>query len=84
MNDLNIFSDSHDFDGYCIWQVPALQETMDLLCLPPDRIGHGTCLHPEASGRQEFVDTVINHKTPLGRSTVSQITKTENSENFTI
>lgn len=47
-------------------QVPALQETMDLLCLPPDRIGHGTCLHPEAGGTQEFVDTVLTHKTPLG------------------
>lgn len=46
-------------------EVPALQETMDLLCLPPDRIGHGTCLHPEAGGTQEFVDTVLTHKTPL-------------------
>lgn len=52
--------------GLILCQVPALQETMDLLCLPPDRIGHGTCLHPEAGGTQEFVDTVLTHKTPLG------------------
>ncbi|XP_048732509.1 adenosine deaminase-like protein isoform X5 [Ostrea edulis] len=45
--------------------VPAPVETMDLLSLPPDRIGHGTCLHPEAAGRQEFVDTVLARKTPL-------------------
>ncbi|XP_048732507.1 adenosine deaminase-like protein isoform X2 [Ostrea edulis] len=46
-------------------EVPAPVETMDLLSLPPDRIGHGTCLHPEAAGRQEFVDTVLARKTPL-------------------
>lgn len=51
-------------------QVPAPVETMDLLSLPPDRIGHGTCLHPEAAGRQEFVDTVLARKTPLGMLTI--------------
>jgi hypothetical protein len=49
-----------------MFQVPAPVETMDLLSLPPDRIGHGTCLHPEAGGCQEFVDTVLTHQTPLG------------------
>ncbi|XP_061174078.1 adenosine deaminase-like protein [Saccostrea echinata] len=46
-------------------EVPAPEETMDMLNLPPDRIGHGTCLHREAGGNQEFVDTVLKHNTPL-------------------
>uniref|UniRef100_K1QQ56 Adenosine deaminase-like protein n=1 Tax=Magallana gigas TaxID=29159 RepID=K1QQ56_MAGGI len=64
-----VFKEAKDFGlklALHLCEVPALQETMDLLCLPPDRIGHGTCLHPGAGGTQEFVDTVLTHKTPLG------------------
>ncbi|MBN3280152.1 ADAL protein, partial [Polyodon spathula] len=36
-----------------------------LLHLPPDRIGHGTFLHPEVGGSQELVDTVMMKHIPL-------------------
>ncbi|CAB1313333.1 unnamed protein product [Coregonus sp. 'balchen'] len=36
-----------------------------LLNIPPDRIGHGTFLHPEVGGSQSLVDKVRKHNTPL-------------------
>lgn len=32
----------------------------------PDRIGHGTYLHPEVGGLQESVEFVKKHKIPIG------------------
>lgn len=49
-------------------QVPSqLEETELLLNLPPDRIGHGTFLHPEVGGSKGFVDKVVNNNIPLGK-----------------
>ncbi|MBN3289589.1 ADAL protein, partial [Polypterus senegalus] len=41
------------------------EETELLLTLPPDRIGHGTFLHPEVGGSQELVDYVRKNCIPL-------------------
>lgn len=50
-------------------QVPSqLEETDLLLNLPPDRIGHGTFLHPEVGGSQSLVDKVVKNKIPLGKN----------------
>ncbi|KAG7246606.1 hypothetical protein CRUP_010704, partial [Coryphaenoides rupestris] len=47
-------------------EVPSqLEETGLLLTLPPDRIGHGTFLHPEVGGCQTLVDKVVEHNIPL-------------------
>ncbi|CAK6961590.1 adenosine deaminase-like protein isoform X1 [Scomber scombrus] len=42
-----------------------LEETDLLLNLPPDRIGHGTFMHPEVGGSQSVVDKVIKNNIPL-------------------
>ena len=49
-----------------IFQVPAIEETLEVLKIVPDRIGHGTCLDMESGGSQELVDLVLKHKIPLG------------------
>ncbi|XP_008310649.1 N6-Methyl-AMP deaminase isoform X2 [Cynoglossus semilaevis] len=47
-------------------EVPSQLEESDLLLnLPPDRIGHGTFLHPEVGGSQGLVDKVLKHNIPL-------------------
>ncbi|XP_071370000.1 N6-Methyl-AMP deaminase isoform X2 [Centroberyx affinis] len=46
--------------------VPSQLEESDLLLnLPPDRIGHGTFLHPEVGGSQSLVDKVVKNNIPL-------------------
>uniref|UniRef100_A0A8C2ZCG5 N6-Methyl-AMP deaminase n=1 Tax=Cyclopterus lumpus TaxID=8103 RepID=A0A8C2ZCG5_CYCLU len=46
--------------------VPSQLEESDLLLnLPPDRIGHGTFLHPEVGGSQSLVDKVVANNIPL-------------------
>ncbi|XP_029379166.1 N6-Methyl-AMP deaminase isoform X1 [Echeneis naucrates] len=42
-----------------------LEETDLLLNLPPNRIGHGTFLHPEVGGSQNLVDKVLKNSIPL-------------------
>eukprot|EP00066_Takifugu_rubripes_P004309 XP_003967573.1 PREDICTED: adenosine deaminase-like protein [Takifugu rubripes] len=47
-------------------EVPSqLDETDLLLNLPPDRIGHGTFLHPEVGGSKSLVDKVLKNHIPL-------------------
>uniref|UniRef100_A0AAQ5Z7N0 Adenosine deaminase domain-containing protein n=2 Tax=Amphiprion ocellaris TaxID=80972 RepID=A0AAQ5Z7N0_AMPOC len=47
-------------------EVPSQLEESDLLLnLPPDRIGHGTFLHPEVGGSQSLVDKVVKNNIPL-------------------
>ncbi|KAM4618694.1 N6-Methyl-AMP deaminase [Polymixia lowei] len=42
-----------------------LEESELLLDLPPDRIGHGTFLHPEVGGSQSLVDKVVKNNIPM-------------------
>ena len=37
-----------------------------LLNLIPDRIGHGTCIHPENGGSEDLVNIVEEHSIPIG------------------
>ncbi|KAG5839332.1 hypothetical protein ANANG_G00203900 [Anguilla anguilla] len=47
-------------------EVPSQKEESELLLtLPPDRIGHGTFLHPEVGGSQSLVDKVRERNIPL-------------------
>ncbi|XP_068459628.1 adenosine deaminase-like protein [Clinocottus analis] len=47
-------------------EVPSqLEESELLLDLPPNRIGHGTFLHPEVGGSQSLVDKVMANNIPL-------------------
>uniref|UniRef100_I3JP17 N6-Methyl-AMP deaminase n=1 Tax=Oreochromis niloticus TaxID=8128 RepID=I3JP17_ORENI len=47
-------------------EIPSqLDESDLLLSLPPDRIGHGTFLHPEVGGSQSLVDKVVQKKIPI-------------------
>ncbi|XP_036836417.1 adenosine deaminase-like protein isoform X6 [Oncorhynchus mykiss] len=49
-------------------EVPSQADESELLLnIPPDRIGHGTFLHPEVGGSQSLVDKVRKHNTPLDR-----------------
>lgn len=36
---------------------------------PPDRIGHGTFLHPDVGGTEEIVQEVIRGGIPIGEPT---------------
>ncbi|KAM7003112.1 N6-Methyl-AMP deaminase [Tautogolabrus adspersus] len=55
-------------------EVPSqLEETDLLLDLPPDRIGHGTFLHPEVGGSQSLVDKVLKNNIPLELCLTSNI-----------
>lgn len=45
-----------------------LEETDLLLDLPPDRIGHGTFLHPEVGGSEDLVQKVLKNNIPLGKT----------------
>lgn len=58
--------------GQLQWlQVPSqLEETDLLLDLPPDRIGHGTFLHPAVGGSEHLVQKVLKNNTPLGNYTL--------------
>ncbi|XP_062856117.1 adenosine deaminase-like protein [Trichomycterus rosablanca] len=47
-------------------EVPSQKEETDLLLsLPPDRIGHGTFLHPEVGGSDSLVDKVCKQNIPI-------------------
>uniref|UniRef100_A0A4W4HD95 Adenosine deaminase domain-containing protein n=1 Tax=Electrophorus electricus TaxID=8005 RepID=A0A4W4HD95_ELEEL len=46
--------------------VPSQKEESEILLnLPPDRIGHGTFLHPEVGGSDSLVDKVCKQKIPI-------------------
>ncbi|XP_024138582.1 adenosine deaminase-like protein [Oryzias melastigma] len=49
------------------------EESELLLNLPPDRIGHGTFLHPEMGGSQSLVDKVVKNRIPLELCLTSNI-----------
>ncbi|RVE71687.1 hypothetical protein OJAV_G00054180 [Oryzias javanicus] len=49
------------------------EESELLLNLPPDRIGHGTFLHPEMGGSQSLVDKVVKNSIPLELCLTSNI-----------
>ncbi|XP_071965194.1 N6-Methyl-AMP deaminase-like [Antedon mediterranea] len=44
-----------------------------LLSVPPDRIGHGTYIHPEAGGRQDLVDITQQFNIPIEACLTSNI-----------
>ena len=48
-------------------KVPDIDETRVLLSLIPDRIGHGTCIHPENGGADDLVNIVEKHLIPIGK-----------------
>lgn len=55
------------------WKVPDLEEARVLLNLIPDRIGHGTCIHPENGGAEDLVNIVEEHSIPIGESNLHNI-----------
>ncbi|KAJ7385324.1 hypothetical protein OS493_016400 [Desmophyllum pertusum] len=60
-----------------IAEVPDLEDTRVLLNLIPDRIGHGTCIHPENGGAEDLVNTVEEHSIPIELCLTSNVkTKT--------
>lgn len=44
------------------------EETSVMLDLPPDRIGHGTFIHPEFGGTQLLLQKTNSGRIPLGRA----------------
>lgn len=55
-------------------QVSSQLEESDLLLnLPPDRIGHGTFLHPEVGGSKTLVDKVVKNNIPLGKTEITSV-----------
>ncbi|XP_019896123.2 adenosine deaminase-like protein isoform X3 [Esox lucius] len=65
-------------------EVPSqVDESELLLNIPPDRIGHGTFLHPEVGGAQSLVDKVMKNNTPLGKN-VLKLCLTSNVKGQTV
>ncbi|KAI4899719.1 hypothetical protein NFI96_013628 [Prochilodus magdalenae] len=55
-------------------EVPSQKEETELLLdLPPDRIGHGTFLHPEVGGSDRLVDKVCKQNIPIELCLTSNI-----------
>ena len=54
-------------------KVPDLEEARVLLNLIPDRIGHGTCIHPENGGAEDLVNIVEKHSIPIGELEIHSI-----------
>ncbi|XP_015758670.1 PREDICTED: adenosine deaminase-like protein isoform X1 [Acropora digitifera] len=48
-----------------IAEVPDVEDSRILLDLIPDRIGHGTCLHPENGGSRDLVSIVEKYEIPI-------------------
>lgn len=46
------------------------EETSVMLDLPPDRIGHGTCIHPDYGGTQILLGKTRAANIPLGESRI--------------
>ena len=42
-------------------------ETDVMLDLPPDRIGHGTCIHPDYGGTVKLLEKTRKANIPLGQ-----------------
>uniref|UniRef100_A0A8B9L220 Adenosine deaminase domain-containing protein n=1 Tax=Astyanax mexicanus TaxID=7994 RepID=A0A8B9L220_ASTMX len=56
-------------------EIPSQKEESELLLdLPPDRIGHGTFLHPEVGGSDTLVDKVCKQKIPIELCLTSNVT----------
>uniref|UniRef100_A0A3B5APT5 Adenosine deaminase domain-containing protein n=1 Tax=Stegastes partitus TaxID=144197 RepID=A0A3B5APT5_9TELE len=53
--------------------LPQMDESDLLLNRPPDRIGHGTFLHPEVGGSQSLVDKVVKSNIPLELCLMSNV-----------
>lgn len=34
---------------------------------PPDRIGHGTFMHPDVGGTDEIIQEVLTNRIPVGK-----------------
>lgn len=50
-----------------------MKEARILLNLIPDRIGHGTCIHPENGGAEDLVNIVEEHSIPIGQFEIHSI-----------
>lgn len=48
-------------------QVANEVETMDILKFKPDRLGHGTCIHPSSNGTEELYQTLLDSRIPVGK-----------------
>ena len=42
-------------------------ETMDIVKFKPDRLGHGTCIHPNLNGTEKLYQTLLESKIPVGK-----------------
>jgi adenosine deaminase len=56
-----------------ISEIPGNFDTDELLSLHPDRIGHGTFLHPQNGGKQNSVDFIVNNHIPIELCLTSNI-----------
>ncbi|KAJ8678735.1 hypothetical protein QAD02_014522 [Eretmocerus hayati] len=46
-------------------EVPNEKEAMDILKFKPDRLGHGTCIHPSLGGTDFLFETLLAYKIPV-------------------
>ncbi|XP_014212670.1 adenosine deaminase-like protein [Copidosoma floridanum] len=46
-------------------EVPNEVESMDIIKFKPDRLGHGTCIHPLSNGSEELYETFLSSKIPV-------------------
>lgn len=38
---------------------------------PPDRVGHGTYMHPDVGGTDEIIQEVLTKRVPIGKAVMT-------------
>lgn len=51
---------------HCL-QVANEVETMDIIKFKPERLGHGTCIHPRSCGTESLYQALLDSKIPVGQ-----------------
>ncbi|EFN89253.1 adenosine deaminase-like protein [Harpegnathos saltator] len=54
-------------------EIPDEKETIDILKLKPDRLGHCTCIHPSLQGSEQLFDMLLQSKIPVELCLTSNI-----------
>lgn len=65
--------ENHGLNPTSYWQVQNHEDSLQLLKVLPDRVGHGTFLHPEMGGSQEMLELMLKHSLPLGEDLLLQV-----------
>nr|CAD7268940.1 unnamed protein product [Timema shepardi] len=55
------------------WRIPKPSEVKAILEFKPERIGHGTCIHPQLGGSSELWEILLQSKIPVEACLTSNV-----------